>query len=70
MAVNPEVFRMGYMNIYFATAVPSLAGEGPFEVGDWIILTAPTAAAAPGWVCTARGTGATATFKAMAVLAS
>jgi hypothetical protein len=63
--VAPEVARLGYMTIWFATAIPSLAGEGPFEVGDWVIHTDAAVGEPPAWVCTAAGTGATATFGAM-----
>ncbi len=48
---------------------PSHAGDGDFKVGDWIINTVPTASGVSHWVCTAGGTGATATFNAVATAA-
>lgn len=48
---------------------PSHAGDGNFNVGDRIINIAPAAGGTAEWICTAAGTGATATFKAVAISA-
>jgi len=48
---------------------PSHAGDGSFGVGDVIWNSAPAAGGTLLWVCTTAGTGATATFKAVAISA-
>ena len=64
MAMQAYVEQFGPLNKrFFANAVPSLAGEGPFAVGDRIENIAPTTAGVSYWVCTVAGNGATATFK-------
>jgi len=52
-------------NVLFGTAAPT---TGTWAVGDTVWNTAPAAAGAPGWVCTAAGTPGT--WKAMASLAA
>lgn len=66
------IFQWGARKLIFTdqTSPPSVATDGNFSQGDWIITTAPTASNPPGWVCVAGGTGATATFKALANLAA
>jgi len=56
-------------NVYLSKDAnpPSHAGDGSFDLGDWVINTAPTAGGTLLWVCTGAGTGATATFKAVAI---
>lgn len=48
---------------------PSHAGDGNFNLGDIIWNSAPTAGGTLLWVCTTAGTGATATFKGVAISA-
>lgn len=70
MAMQPAIFQWGPLNSqYFGTAAPTLAGEGPFKVGDVIFNTAPAAAGVYMWVCTTAGTGATAVWKTLTLSA-
>lgn len=63
-------FQWGEVNqMWFASAIPSAATDGPFKVGDWIVNTAPTAGGTAVWICTTAGTGATGTFKAVSIAA-
>jgi hypothetical protein len=63
-AAQPAPVQFGEINkMWFYSAVPSLASDGPFAVGDWIINTSPSNGGTAFWVVTAAGTGATATFR-------
>lgn len=55
----------GLVSEFYATAIPS---AGNHLVGDHAVQRAPTAAATPGWYCTASGTPGT--WKAEAVIAA
>ena len=66
-AVTPEgPFMLGPMRIFLsaAGAPPSAAGDGVYELGDWIINRAPAAGGAgiSHWICTTAGVGGTAVF--------
>jgi len=68
---NFQPFGSSGPNVWLSTsnAAPSSAGDGYFNVGDWVINTAPAAGGTLLWVCTGAGTGATATFKAVVIAA-
>lgn len=51
--------------IWFSTAAPSAASEGPYNKGDWVVITAPTASNPVVYVCVTAGNGATAVFKTL-----
>lgn len=57
---------------YWGTAAPSAATDiGPYNVGDLVWNTTPTAGGYIGWVCTTAGAdGATAVFKAFGAIAA
>ncbi len=57
--------------VYLSTDAnpPSHAGDGPYRLGDWIINSIPAGSGTLLWVVTVAGTGATATFKAVAIAA-
>lgn len=65
----PKLLWFGQMSVYLGStsAPPSAAGDGTFEVGDLVINNAPTPSGTWAWVCTTRGVGGTAVFKAIAV---
>ena len=65
----PKLLWFGVMSVYLSVgnAPPSNAGDGTFEVGDWVINGAPTAGGTSHWICTVRGAGNVATFKAVAL---
>jgi hypothetical protein len=67
MPVQPYIDTLNTVRVFRTTtnAVPSAAGDGEFEVGDVILNGAPQGSGVGIWICTARGTGATATFKAL-----
>jgi len=68
MAFQPGAFQWGPLNqLWYSTTAPASASEGPFKVGDWVILTNPTASNPVIYVCTVAGTGATATFKTISL---
>lgn len=46
-------------SIYSGSAYPTAAGQGTYNVGDWIVNTAPTAGGTAAWVCTAAGSPGT-----------
>ena len=59
-------FQWGQINqLWFFSAIPTLASDGPFKVGDWVINSTPTTGGVAVWICTVAGTGATATFKTL-----
>ena len=71
MAFQANVESWGPFNrLYWGTAHPTVTGEGPFLVGDFMVNTAPTGSGTFGWACTGAGTGATSTWAAVALAAN
>ena len=69
MAVSPYVRNLyDGAKEYNASAAPSVAGDGTFEVGDFVRNSEPAAGEAYGWVCVTRG--APGSWKAVEGIAS